>query len=354
VESIQELEDRLPSLPDSATFTEDQSDAQAEIRSLMREAFSILRTSAASGTLDEYRRLEEEISQQRAISGDAQIRKLGAPREGEGTIDSTMDEAWSYVAGPQTKTDYDAVIADAEARAQRAIQQQEKLKVEFVGQLADIGVDVPAASAETLLASVATDQYVSLASAYANIRDLVEALEQSTAQSKESLEVARRYYGIYTVLLKILVAMQQDAESAINDEYLPQLARISDETASLMDDARRQLRKIDSADHRRVLEANIEAQTLLLQAAELYRQHLQQQLRAVQATRRETEIAVGVAENTKKTVGLTADIASLMREGIDKLDTVLSIKPPALRPFDSVELKGAFEQLSRRLAGPSQ
>jgi hypothetical protein len=354
VDAIRQIEEQLPSLPDGAIFSEDKSDARAQIRDLMREAFAILRTSAASGTLDEYRRLEAEMSQQRSIAADARLAKLGAPQQGEGAIGSTVDKAWSYVAGPQTKTDYDAQIADAEARVEQATQQQEKLKAEFVRQLADIGVDVPAASAEALLASVATDEYVSLASAYANIKDLVAALEESTAQSNENLEVARRYYGIYTVLLKILVAMQQDAESAISDQYLPQLARISDETAGLMDDARRQLRKLDTADHRRVLEANIEAQTLILQAAELYRQHLQQQLRAIQVARRETDVAVAVAENTEKTVALTADIAMLMREGIDKLDAVLSIKPPPLKPFESVELKGAFEELSRRLAGPSQ
>ncbi|MTW19863.1 hypothetical protein [Allochromatium palmeri] len=328
------LEQRQQTLPESAWFGPDQKANQAEIDTLLDEAVAILSVSPALKYRERIQVLQEQIVQWRAEIADHRQQRVTAPTE------STFKK---------TVADYDALIDAREADIQHANQEIEQLKREFAQSLRAIGLKLEDEQLDLLLATVVGDNLVDLGILFDNIKSITLQLEELLEQSGEDLQSARRYYGLYVVLLKSLDRMHVQIEEAIDERYLPQIDDIVGQTQTLVVDTERLL--LESPGRRALLEGNLQAQQLTLQAAGFYRQYLVDQAGQVRQARQELEQDIAAAWNTYETVRVSGELVSLVRSSQLLLEGLLNRQAPALRPFESLEMQREIQKLTQQLRG---
>jgi uncharacterized small protein (DUF1192 family) len=328
------LEQRHQTLPESAWFGHDQKANQAEIDVLLDEAVAILSVSPTLKYRERIQILQQQILQWRTEIADHRQQRVTAPAE------STFKK---------TVADYDALIAARESDIQRATQEIGGLKREFAQSLRAIGLKLEDEQLDLLLSTVVGDNLVDLGILFDNVKAITLQLEQLLEQSGEDLQSARRYYGLYVVLLKSLERMHVQIEAAIDERYLPQIDGIVGQTQTLAADTERLLR--ESPDRRALLEGNLQAQQLTLQAAGFYRQYLVDQAEQVRQARQELEQDIAAAWNTYETVRVSGELVSLVRSSQLLLEGLLNRQAPALRPFESLEMQREIQKLTQQLRG---
>ena len=197
-----------------------------------------------------------------------------------------------------------------------------------------------------LLSTVIGDDIVGLSVAFDNVKVLTVQLEQLLVDSGEDTATARRYYGLYTVLLAALERLHQGLLSSIQG-YLNELDQIQERTSTLLVESKA-LRQKDSR-HQRTLAANIEAQQLTLRTAKLYRDYLISQAKDINQSKQRLAHDIAVARNTYETVKVSGELVRLVQAGQTLLETLFSRDVPTMFTFQNLEMKREFEKLTLRL-----
>ena len=93
---------------------------------------------------------------------------------------------------------------------EKEIEKQKKqlvgLKKQFAAELSAIGVVVDEAAVESLLSSVSGDDIVSMA-VPENIKNITAQLQNLISRA-EALDVSKRYYGMYVVMVHVMDRIQ--------------------------------------------------------------------------------------------------------------------------------------------------
>ena len=326
------LEERQAELPESSWFGPDQESNQSKINGLLDEAVEILSTSPVQQFRGRIRALQRDIERARADIAEYRQRRVSAP---------------SDAAIQRTVADYDRLIGEREADIRRLGEELDAVKDEFAAAVRALGVELSDEQVEFLLSTVVGDNMVDLGVLFDNVKSVTAQLEQLVSESGEDLASARRYYGMYVVLLRALYRMHVQIEESIGEQYLPQIDDIIARTQSLMAETRRLQRsspaKLD------LLAANLEAQQLTLEAAAVYRQYLRDQAEQVRQARAELDKDIAAAWNTFETVRVSGELVGLVRSSQRSLEGLMSRQVPALRPFENLELQREFEKLTEQL-----
>lgn len=326
------LNEEQAQLPESAWFGRDRGDAQAEIDRILDQAVEILAVSPLQDYRGRIRALEAAIADDRQTIADLRARRVTAPQ----------DSLWK-----ETTKEIDAAIAERQARIARNQAALAQLRSEFAAELRQVGLDLDDQQLEFLLSTVMGDNLIELGIAFDNVKAITAELEQLVRNSGEDLESARRYYGMYLVLLQVLEHMHRQLLQAVQERFLPQIDAILTKTDELTADARRLLQ--ESSANRAVLEANLEAQALTQRAAGAYRDYLLQQAEAVAASRARLERDIAAAWNTYETVKVSGELVGLIRSSQRMLDELLQRQVPVLRPFANLQMQREFAKLTERL-----
>jgi hypothetical protein len=191
------------------------------------------------------------------------------------------------------------------------------------------------------------DDVIQIGIAFDNVKTVTGQLERLMTDSQEDVMAARKYYGMYTVLLRILDRMHQRLVEDIDRRYLPEIAQIVDRTKVLL--AGTQVLRERQLAASQALASNLDAQKLTLEAATRYQQYLLAQRADVVAARERLADNLQVALNTYETVKVSGDLVNLMRSGQKLLDALASLQVPALRSFENLEMKREFERLTLKL-----
>jgi hypothetical protein len=326
------LNEERSQLPESAWFGRDRADAQADIDRILDQAVKILAVSPLQDYRGQIRRLEAAIADDRQAIAELRTRRVTAPQ----------DSLWKETAG-----DIDAAIAERQASIARNQAALAQSRSEFAGELRQVGLELDDRQLEFLLSTVMGDNLIELGIAFDNVKAITAELELLVRNSGEDLESARRYYGMYLVLLQVLEHMHAQLLQAVEARFLPQIDAILVKTEALTADARRLLQ--ESSANRAVLEANLEAQALTQRAAGAYRDYLLQQAEAVAASRASLERDIAAAWNTYETVKVSGELVGLIRTSQRMLDELLQRQVPVLRPFANLQMQREFAKLTERL-----
>jgi hypothetical protein len=328
LDEILTLHDRQPALPESAWFTTDQASNAARIDQLLDEAAGILVGDDRERA--NLRELSRAIADNLQAIGELKRRRITAP----------SDSLWR-----QTVQDIDAEIAERERVLAEQRQALAQAHADAALRLREIGLDIDAEGLEYLLSTVVGDDVVDMAVAFEQVRRLTKQLETLTAESGEDLASARRYYGMYTVLLRIVDHMHDALIEAIDDDYLPRIDRIAERAGDLRAETQALQRNQPSA----VLAANLEAQQLTIDATARYAEFLERQRAEVAAARKRLARDLAVAQNTYETVKVSGDLVALMRDSRPLLDSLFRLQVPPLRTFENLEMKREFQRLTTEL-----
>jgi len=326
------LEERQTELPESAWFGPDQASNQSKINELLDETVAILSTSPVQQFRDRIRVIQGQIESARGQIAEYRQRRVSAPAE-------------SVIQ--RTASDYDHLISEREADIRHLEAELTAVKGEFAAAVRSLGIELSDDQVEFLLSTVVGDNMVDLGVLFDNVKSMTAQLEALVNESGEDLASARRYYGMYVVLLRALYRMHVQIEEAIAEQYLPQIDDIVARTQSLMAETRRLQR--DSPAKFELLSANLQAQQLTLDAAAVYRQYLTDQAEQVKKARLDLDKDIAAAWNTFETVRVSGELVGLVRSSQRLLEGLMSRQVPALRPFGNLELRREFEKLTEQL-----
>jgi uncharacterized small protein (DUF1192 family) len=328
------LEDLHDELPEKAWIGTDQRSNRAAINLMLDDAVQLLSKSPIQDYRERIRVLQTEIERARADIAESRQRRIAAPME------STIK---------RTVADYDRLIEKREREIDRLQDELASVKWEFAGELRQMGIDLGDDQVEFLLSTVVGDNMVDLGILFDNVKAITLHLEELVAQSGEDLQSARRYYGLYVILLQALNRMHLQIEEAIAEQYVPQIDAIIGRAEALSWETRRLQR--EAPGRQDLLAANLAAQQLTIQAAGIYRQYLKDQATQVRQARRELEKDIAAAWNTYETVRVSGELVSLVRSSQQLLEGLMNRQVPALRPFENLEMQREFQKLTEQLRG---
>lgn len=322
------LQDRQRNLPESAWFGKDQASMAAEINELLDEAAEILVGNNA--LRNRMREIADAAAQNRQAITELKRRKLTAP----------SDSLWR-----KTVADIAEEISEREALLAEQRQALAGLHADAAAELRTMGLDIDAEGVEFLLSTVVGDDVVDMTFAFEQVRELTAQLEKLTAESREDLTTARRYYGMYTVLLRTLDQMHATLLNRINGSYRPRIDAISSRARELQ----KETRALNARGPSRVLASNLEAQQLTVEAAGRYAEYLASQQQQIGLSRDRLSRDIDVAQNTYETVKISGDLVALMQDSRHLLDSLFELQVPPLRTFENLEMKREFQRLTSQL-----
>lgn len=333
LQKVRELEDRRKTLPRWAIFRTDQSDNREQINRTLDEAVSILSDAPAGALRRQMADLQASIQADRKEISALRERRLAAPEQG--VLRTTVADIDARMEGLQAR------VAEQEAKVR-------EIQGTFREELAWIGLDLTREQTEFLLATVIGDTVIDISIAFHNVRHLTSQLETLTAENQEDIQLARRYYGMYTALLRMLSHIYDTAIREIDQGYLPEMEQIRTRTQELMKQTS-QMAGTAADNHRPTLQANLRSQEFTLRAADMYRGYLEEQRASLREAKTRIEKDLAVAMNTYETVQLSGDLLSVMRSSQELFNLMFEMEVPDLRPFENVELRREFDKLTDRL-----
>ena len=175
---------------------------------------------------------------------------------------------------------------------------------------------------------------------------MAKELETLTEKTGEDLETAKRYYGVYLMLLKVVDQLQNKFVEKVDSEYYPGIDTYAERAQKNIAQAKK---AIKLGGNEEVLQRNIESNQLMYEAAMIYKQGLSHQKHQMSMANLECKKNILTAANTYKTVELSKDVANLMSTSRRAFDSISSLSVPELRPFENQKMKDAFHTLVRDL-----
>jgi len=249
--------------------------------------------------------------------------------------------------------DKTARLIEAENQAiQKDDARVNELSAAFSAELRDAGVDLSPVQLGSLLNVTSGDDLSEIAELFASLRTISDALEQSTVSSSEDIDIAKRYYEIYAVLLDTALYAEVRFIHKVDELWIPRIDAVTVETRKLGAETDRLLATTSNA-NRSVLAANKRAQAMTTQTADLYRHYLLEQRRDALNAARKLLAQRNVALNTYKTVAQSIDLVRLVRTSNGEFQQLRQVEIPPLRPFESEQMKLEFEKLSNQINKPA-
>ncbi|WP_029009749.1 hypothetical protein [Azospirillum halopraeferens] len=240
-------------------------------------------------------------------------------------------------------------IAQARRDIGHMTEEIDRLTGAFAASLTDVGIELTPEQVDGLLRLATAENIVAAHTVYENLRQVNAELQRVTIASDESLEVARRYYGVYAVLLEVALHMHERFLDTVRHEHLPRLAGIEADARRARAEAARLLAREGEGPLSAQLDANLSALDTTLEAAGLYRQTLEEQSAAVSAAWERVARQRDVAVNTWRTVRASADMLAMMSETGRAFETLMDLQLPPPRAFANQQLEREFERLTARL-----
>lgn len=318
------------------------------IEKLLDQAVAILSDGQADGGAERtrLRELQARISGLRKKIADARFSMASAPEAAPGLAGQVLAQIG---LGPASKDTWRARIADHEADIKSIEEQQNALKATFAARLGALGVNLTPQQVEGLMAMATAEDFLAMQSAFENMKAINQVLLDATVRADESLEVAKRYYGIYTVMLEIALYMHDEFVQKVEGEYLGKLSAIEAKTREERERTKELLGRERDAGLRSTLERNLKAQDLTLRTAKIYRERLSEQRDRIKQSAALIARQHAVAVNTWRTVDQSAALVTMMRSTGKTFESLMNLEIPPLRPFESIEMQNELEKLTNEL-----
>ncbi len=345
LDQARELVDRHAGLPDDSRvpFKPDKQSNSAQINELLDQAIEILGVSDVSDYRQRIRDANSAIAASHTNIADYRLQRVSASWAKD---QSQLDKVNPFEL---SKEALDQRIADENAEIERQEQLLVELKQTFADELTKIGVEVDEDGVESLLSSVSGDDIVTMAVVFDNIKQVTTQLQELTEQSGEALDVSKRYYGMYVVMIHVMDRIQKTFVRDINEKHIPKLIEFASKADQNIEQARA-LIKIDGGDPE-LLNANIASNELTRETANLYVEYLQRNADLIAAENRRAQKNLATAINTYDTVKLSSDVAALMNTGRRDFETLMKLQVPALREFSNEAIRKEFQRMTSELRG---
>ena len=333
-----DLKDRHESLPDSAWIGQDKTSNAKKIDELLDRAMELLLTSEVNEARIEMRKLQETIPAMRRTVEEYRNKRLSAP----------VKTKLPYVV--KTVKDYDDLIAETEEDIVNATKAVAGVRSRITDNLRSYNLRLDDDQLDVLLTSVVGDDLLKNAVIFENVRTVTMKLMELAGANRDDMAIARRYYGMYVVLIDVLIHTQNEFIRRIDEGYIPRIGQISESVRLSLEEARTALAgRGFSETQRKILNANIESNTFTLRVAKLYEELLGRQRSQLVLCVHGLERDRRVAKNTYDTVRHSSDLSAMIQSGLKLFDTLIALQIPEIQTFENAGVRREFEELTRRL-----
>lgn len=323
-------------------WTETREDRREAIRELLDSALAVVTDAPIVDLQKEIasrhktiRELERRITRLRE-------QRLDAPKDGllPGILTETIETIDSNIKEHKARiTENRKDIAAAKTKIHKALK--------------DTGVDISKEQLDLLLGSVLGGDLVRLVAAFEAARHIDNRLGVLMGQNDESLDAARRYFGMHAALFAMLLHAQDSLVKKIDRVYLKRLKIIIKDIRETRAETTRMLRERNRDDQRRALMANRKAQKFSEQVAIFYRDYLKTQRKQIADARKRTIRDLRIADNTYETVEASFQLRALIEDARASFEAIQKLEAPGFdQIFKNKQLRKEFENLTRKL-GPT-
>ena len=333
------LRDKNESLPKNSwiPFKEDQESNAKKINKLLDAAMKILINSEAGDLRREAGQLREEISKKRIELDNLRNKRINAPES-------------SYAFWKMTREKADKKISELENEIKDGEARLKNISENLTRSLQGIGLELDETQTEILLNSVTGDDLLKNSIIFSNVKSVVAKLEVLSQNETNSLEITRRYTGMYLILNDLLILTQQELINKIDSEYKPKLNLIINEAENLRKDAlSKSNNKAYTSEQRKSFAANAKSNAMTIQVANLYNQLLNSQRAGAEKSVKNLALNRDLAENTYRTVRSSGELKGLIHSGLKLFDSIDELTMPELKIFESDLMRLEFEEINRRL-----
>ncbi|MBQ7578304.1 MAG: hypothetical protein IJT21_08575 [Synergistaceae bacterium] len=333
------LNDKQESLPNNAWFGEDKTSNAAKINKLLDAALSILINGEAGKMRHEASQLRAKIANLRIELDDLRNKKITAP-----------DSNYYVLFWRLTKEKADKRIAELEREIKSSEESLLAINAKLSESLKTIGLDLDASQVEILMNSVTGEDLLQNAIIFDNVKKIVAKLEELAQNDTNSIEITRRYSGMYLILNDLLIHTQEELIKKIDSSYKPNLDAIITEASNLQRDAQARSRnKAYTQAQRESFIKNAESNALTIRVAKLYIELLNTQKTGTLASIKSLRLNRDLAENTYRTVRSSGELRGLIHSGLSLFETINALKMPELKIFENGAMRLEFEEINRRL-----
>ncbi|MBQ7221604.1 MAG: hypothetical protein IJS28_11560 [Synergistaceae bacterium] len=332
------LRDKQESLPSTSwiPFMEDKNSNAKKINALLDTALSILVNGEAGDVRKTASAIRDSIAKQKTELDDLRNKRITAPEESSLPWKLTKAKADERISRLQEE------IADSEEALAT-------INTKLTEALRKIGLELDETQTDILLNSVTGDDLLNNTVVFANVKAVVAKLEE-LSQNDNTLEITRRYTGMYLVLNDLLIHTQEELVRKIDNGYKPQLQGIITEADTLRKEALVKSNQGEySTEQRKGFAANAQSNAMTIQVAKLYVELLDSQRAGTMDSLKSLRLNRDLAENTYKTVRSSGELRGLIHSGLKLFDTVNTLRMPELKVFESGVMRTEFEEINRRL-----
>ena len=333
------LRDKQDSLPNNSwlPFREDKQSNAKKINALLDTALSILVNGEAAEVRKTASAIRDSIAKQKAELDELRNKRITAPESSSLPWKLTKSKADDRIKRLQEE------IADSEEALST-------INAKLTEALGKIGLELDETQTDILLNSVTGDDLLNNAVVFSNVKAVVEKLEELAQNDTNTLEITRRYTGMYLVLNDLLIHTQEELVRKIDGGYKPRLNEIIKEADTLRKDAlARSNQSMYSPEQRKGFAANAQSNAMTIQVAKLYIELLDSQRAGTMSSLKGLRLNRDLAENTYKTVRSSGELRGLIHSGLKLFDAVDTLKMPELKVFESSVMRMEFEEINRRL-----
>lgn len=331
------LIDKHETLPESAWFGDDKVSNSRKINELLDRAVAILSGGDAGNTRAQAVKLRARISSLRAELDTLRNERITAPES-------------TYLFWRSTKSKIDAKIAETENEISRTEAEIGAMTVKLSQELKNIGLELTDSQTDILINSVTGEDILQNTVIFDNVKAVVIKLEELSQEDTNTLEITKRYTGMYLVLNDLLIHTQEGLVYKMDKEYKPMLAEIIREAEGLRRQALSKSKSsVYTASQRKSFSQNAEANATTIEAAKLYGKLLDSQRSSLMASIKSLRLNRDLAENTYKTVRSSGELRRLIHSGLEAFDTITNLSMPELKIFESGAMREEFDEINRRL-----
>ncbi|EFC91439.1 hypothetical protein Dpep_1413 [Dethiosulfovibrio peptidovorans DSM 11002] len=328
--------DEAEYLPDERLIGNDRSKNDRKIDSVLEDVVEILGDSEAANLRAEITTLRERISSRRAKLASLQERRVSAPSEG-GLLNRGKDDLDEAI-----ESETEAMVSDERTLA--------SLEDAFVSAMKKSGLNGSDESIRGMLAGVTADDIVAMQGVYLNVRLFADNLTELMESASDDISVAKRYYGIYALLIRTCLVMNERFVEKIENRYIPELNDMESSAEGLAAEMEAQMDDPSlTSSQRALLRSNLDSTAMTLRAIEAYREYLEEQrdfaLKNVDAFGRD----YGVAYNAYRTMRLARGLLDLVKANRKDFDALASLEIPDVVVFSNDRLKKEFIAITEGL-----
>lgn len=341
LETALELFDKQQQLPENSElafydyFSRTKESQRKRVESYLDVAAEALGISKINERRERISELRKQITNLRTNIATYKRERISAPES-------------TYNPLSVSKKGYDKKIEKAETRIKNAETAIAAEKDYLVQQLNKIGMSISEENVDVLLESITGDEFVRISIIFDNAKNFAGELERLTEESGEDLDTAKRYYGVYLMLLQSVDRLQLKFIEKVDNEYYPQLDKYMVQANENIKAAREAIKQGGDG---KILKENIYNNEVTLDAATFYKQSLDQQKYEMRKANEKIKKNILTATNTYNTAALSKNIASLISTSRRAFDSITSLTVPDLRPFENAKLKDEFSRLAREIQG---